>query len=124
MSNYETFFIHDDLFDRIDTTNHDKYIMKKFISNEPNENEYLINSTEMCDEKIKNKKRAINKTSPKHNLQRKRKKLLGDYRGKAFDDFRLFNVYPPPKLDSEESNILLVILVYQVKIYQIKLYPK
>ena len=35
----EYFFIHDDLFGRVQSTNQDKNIMLKFISNEPNENE-------------------------------------------------------------------------------------
>ena len=34
------------------------------------------------------------------------------------NDFR-----PTPKMDSEESNIFLVILVYQAKFNQMKLYP-
>ena len=35
---HEYFCIHDDIFDRIQSTNKDRNIMCKFISNEPNEN--------------------------------------------------------------------------------------
>ena len=37
-SDHETFCIHYDLFDRIQSTHQNKYFMWKFISNEPNEN--------------------------------------------------------------------------------------
>ena len=37
--------------------------MLKFISNETNENEYPSEATEICDDKIKNKKRTIKKTT-------------------------------------------------------------
>ena len=35
---YYYFCIHDDIFDRIQSTRQDRNIMRKFISNEPNEN--------------------------------------------------------------------------------------
>ena len=35
----ENFCIHDNLFDRIQSTNQDKNIVLKFISNEPNKND-------------------------------------------------------------------------------------
>ena len=35
--------------------------MWKFISNEPNENESQSEATEICDDKIQNKKRSITK---------------------------------------------------------------
>ena len=56
--------------------------MWKLISNEPNENEYPSEATEINDDKIQNKKRSITKESTKKNLQRKRQKVTVDYRGK------------------------------------------
>ena len=60
--------------------------MLKFISNEPNGNEYKFEVTEIRDYTIQNRKRTINKKSTKHTLQRKRQKSVY-YRGKSFDDF-------------------------------------
>ena len=39
LSDHEYFCIHDDLFDRIQSTHKDRNIMWEFISNEPNGNE-------------------------------------------------------------------------------------
>ena len=75
----------------------------KFISNEPNENEYHIEETDICDENTQKKKSSITKKSTKHTLQRKRQKIRVYYGGKSFKDFRLVIVDPPQKLDSEES---------------------
>ena len=38
--------------------------MLKFLSNETNENKYPVGATEICDEKIQNKKRNIKKNNP------------------------------------------------------------
>ena len=46
--------------------------MWKFISNKPNKNESQSEATEICDDKIKNKKRSITKKTTKHTLQIKR----------------------------------------------------
>ena len=81
-SDHETFFIHDDLFDRIKSTHQDKNIMWKFIANEPNENESPSEATEICDYKTQKKKRAISKKSTKHTLQIKRQNISVEYRGK------------------------------------------
>ena len=81
-SGHETFFIHDDLFDRIKSTHQEKNIMRKIISNELNENESPIEGTELCDDNIQNKKRTIIKKSPKHTLYIKRQNISSDYRDK------------------------------------------
>ena len=86
----------------------DKKFMWKFISNEPNENESQSEGTEIFYYKTQNKKRTITKKSPKHNILKKSKKITVGYREKPDDDFRLMIVDPPPKLDSEESNILSI----------------
>ena len=39
LSDHDTFCIHDDIFDRIQSTNQDKNITWKLISNESNKNE-------------------------------------------------------------------------------------
>ena len=52
MSDHEPFCIHYDLFDRNKSTCQDENIMRKFISNKPNENESLSKSTEKCEDKI------------------------------------------------------------------------
>ena len=81
--------------------------MCNFISDEPNENGSLSESTEICDYDIqKKKKKTISKKSPNHTLRRKRQKISVEHSNKLFDYFRLMIVYPPPKLDSEESNII------------------
>ena len=57
-------------------------VIMKFISNEPNENEYLCEATDICDDKIQNKKRTIRKKQPKHTLQIKRQIVSVDYSNK------------------------------------------
>ena len=79
MLDHEYFCIHDDLFDRIQSTNQDNNSMLKFISNEPNENESQCEVTEICDENIQKKKRTINNKSTKHNLKRNKHKISADY---------------------------------------------
>ena len=39
LSDHEYFFIHDDIFDRIQSTHQDRNILWRFIYNEPNEDE-------------------------------------------------------------------------------------
>ena len=80
--------------------------MLKFISNEPNENESHCDATDICDDKIQNRKMNISKEKPKHNLKIKRQKISVDYSNKSFYEFRLIFVDPPKKLDSEESCII------------------
>ena len=76
--------------------------MWKFLYNEPNSYESQSESKETHNDKIQNKKRTANKYSTKHTIQRKRQKPV-DYRNNSFDEFRLMIVYPPPKLESDES---------------------
>ena len=73
--------------------------------NELNEDKYQSEATETHNEKIQNKNRTANKYSTKHNIHRKRKKPV-DYRNNSFDDFRLMILYPHPKLDSDELELL------------------
>ena len=75
------------------------------FSNEPNDNESHSEVTEICDDKIQNKKSSINKKSINHTLQRKRQKTV-DYRNNSFEKFRLMIVDPLQKLYSEEWNVL------------------
>ena len=77
--------------------------MWKFISNETNRNESKIVATDICGDKIHNKKSNIYKKSPKHTLLIKRQNISVDYREKSFDDFRLMILDPPQKLDIEEA---------------------
>ena len=56
--------------------------MWKFISNEQNENEFMNEATEICNDKIQNKRNTIIKKSPKHNIQRKRQNISVDFRDK------------------------------------------
>ena len=74
LSDHEYFCIHDDIFDRIQSTHQKINIMWRFISNEQNENEFQGESSEINYEKIQNKKRSITKKTTKHTLQRKSKK--------------------------------------------------
>ena len=104
LSDHGYFCIHDDLFDRIQSTHQDLFFWK-FSFNEPNEDESQSEATETHNDKIQNKKRTANKYSTKHTLQRKRQKLV-DYRNNSFDDFRLMIVDPHPELDSDESEFL------------------
>ena len=80
--------------------------MWKFISNKQNKNGSQSEATEIRDDNIQNKKRIITKKSTKNTLQRKRQKISADYKHQIFYDFRFMIVYPHPKMDSEESNIL------------------
>ena len=107
MSDHEYFCIHDDIFDRIQSTHQDRNILCRFISNKPNEYESQSEATEIHNDKIKNKKRNSNKYSTKHTLQRKRQKTV-DYRKDSFDDFRLMIVDPTSTLDSDESEFLSI----------------
>ena len=74
MSYHKYFYIHDDLFDIIQSTHQDINMLWSFISNEPNEDESKSEATEIHNEKIQNKKRTDNKYSTNNNLQRKRQK--------------------------------------------------
>ena len=74
-SDHEYFCIHDDLFGRVQSTRQDKNIMWKFISNEPNKNEYQSESTEIHDDKIQNKKRSATKTKPNVLFKERGKKI-------------------------------------------------
>ena len=56
--------------------------MWKFIINEPNENESQIESTDIHDNKIQNKKSSTTKKPIKHTLQRNRQKITFEYRDK------------------------------------------
>ena len=107
LSDHKYFCIHNDLFDRIQSTHQVRKILSRFISNEPNEDESQSEATEINNDKIQNKKRNANNYSTKHNLQKKRQKSVY-YRNNSFDDFRLMIVYPPPKLDSDESELLSI----------------
>ena len=69
------------LFDRIQSTNQDRNIMWKFISNEPNENESQSEAIEINDDKIQNKKRSNTKYSTNNNIHINRQKTV-DYMGK------------------------------------------
>ena len=81
LSVYEYFFIHDYIFDIIQSTHQDRNILWKFISNDPNEDESQSEATEIHNDKIPNKKRNATKYSAKYTLQRKRQKTV-DYRKK------------------------------------------
>ena len=72
-SDHEYFCIHDDLFDRIQSTHQDRNILWRFILNEPNEDEYNSEATEIHDDRIQNNKRSNTKKSTKHTIQRKSK---------------------------------------------------
>ena len=76
LSDHEYFCIHDDIFDRIQSTHQDRNIMWRFISNEPNENGYQSEATEIHDDNIQNKKRSVTIKSTKHTDQRKRQKTV------------------------------------------------
>ena len=72
VSDHEYFCIHDDLFDRTQSTRQDRNITWRLIPNEPNGNASQYEVTKIHYDKIQNKKRNINKKSTKHNIQRKR----------------------------------------------------
>ena len=76
------------------------------ISNEPNEHYSQCDATEICDDKICNKKSMFSNNTRRHTFQIKRKKILVDYKNKSFDDFRLLIVDTPQKLAYKESKIL------------------
>ena len=61
LSYHEYFFIHDDLFDIIQSTRQDRDILWRFISNEPNEDEYQSEAKHIHNYRIQNKKRTANK---------------------------------------------------------------
>ena len=73
---HEYFCIHDDLLDRIKSTDQDKMFLWKFSFNELTEDESHSEATETQNDRIKNKKRGATKYSTKHTLQRKRKNQL------------------------------------------------
>ena len=73
LSDHKYFCIHNDLFDRIQSTHQVRKVLSRFISNEPNEDESQSEATEINNDKIQNKKRNANNYSTKHNLQKKSK---------------------------------------------------
>ena len=86
MSYHQYFYIHDHIFDRIQSTHQDRNIFWRFISNEQNEDESQSKATEIHNDRIQNKKRTVNKYSTQHNLQMKRQKTV-EYMRNSFDDF-------------------------------------
>ena len=105
LSDHDNCCIHDDLFDRIQSTRQNRNFLWKFISNESNEDEYQSGATEIHNNKIQNKKRTANKYPTNNTLQRKRQKSV-DYSNNSFDDFRVMIVDPPPKMNSNKSYVL------------------
>ena len=105
LSDHGYFCIHDDLFDRIKSTDQDQNKLWKFSFNELTEDEYQSEGTETQNDRIQNKKRSATKYSTKHTHQRKRQKTV-DYRKNLLDDFRLMIVDPHPKLDIDELESL------------------
>ena len=78
-SDNEYFCIHDDLFDRIKSTNQDQNFLWKFSYNEITEDESQSEAIETHNDKIQNNKRRATKYSTKHTIQSKRQKPV-DYR--------------------------------------------
>ena len=74
LSDHEYLCIHDDVFDRIQSTHQDRNILWKFVSNELNEDESQSEATDIHEDKIQNKKRSTTKYSTKYTFQRKRGK--------------------------------------------------
>ena len=76
LSDHDYVCIHDDIFDRIQSTHQYINIIWGFISNETNGNESQSESTEIHDDNIQKKKRIITNKSTKHTLRRKMQKQL------------------------------------------------
>ena len=61
LSDHEYFCIHDDLFDRTQSTHQDRNILWRFISNGLNKDESHSEATEIHNDRIQNKNRKNNK---------------------------------------------------------------
>ena len=105
LSDHDYFCIHDDMFERIKSTDQDQTFFWKFSYNEITEDESQSEAIGTQNYKIQNKKRSANKYSTKHTLQRKRQKQV-DYRDNSLDDFSLMIVDPHPKLHIDELEVL------------------
>ena len=103
MSFHEYLCIHDNIFDRIQSTYQDRNILWGFISNEPN----LIVKQQIYTITIYKVRRGVIPNIQPSILFRERGKT-NDYRNKTFDEFRLMILDPTPKMNSEESDIISI----------------
>ena len=100
LSDHEYFCIHDDIFNRIQSTHQDRIFLWEFYIMNQMKMNLRVNQQRHTMKISKNKRRTANKYSTKHNLQRKRQKPV-DYRKNSFDDFRVLIVDPTPKFNSD-----------------------
>ena len=64
MSDHKHFCINEDLFDIIQTTNQEKNMLLKIISNEPNKNYSQCDAIDICNDNICNIQRTFSRIHP------------------------------------------------------------
>ena len=98
-TDHEYFCTHEDLFDRILATEQDSDITLNLIHRE----------TSLPCISVKRSSQRLEKCSmsemvtPRHHIQRKRRKKMNDYSHKSIDDFELVLVTPSPKVTNQEK---------------------
>ena len=98
-TDHEYFCIHDDLFDRILETEQYSGITLNVIHREAS-----LSSINFKRSNQRSEKYSMSETvTPRHQLQRKRRKKMNDYSQKSINDFELVLVTPSPKLNDQEK---------------------
>ena len=98
-TDHEYFCINDDFFDRILATEQDYDITLIVI----NRNTSLPSINVKISNQISEKYSMSEIVTPRHQLQRKRRKTMNDYSQKSIDGFELVVVTPSPKVTGQEK---------------------
>ena len=98
-TDHEYFCIHDNLFDRILETDQDSDITLNVIHKETSLSSINVKRSNSRSEKYS----MSEMVTPRHQLQRKRRKKIHDYSQKSINDFELVLVKPSPKLTDQEK---------------------
>ena len=95
----EYFCIHEDLFDRILGTEQDSDITSNLIHRETSLPSINVKRYSQRSEKCS----MSEMVTPRHQIQRKRRKKMNDYSWIAIDDFELVLVTPSPKVTDQQK---------------------
>ena len=98
-TDHDYFCIHEDLFDIILATDQDSDISLNLIHRETSLPSINVKISSQRSEKSS----LTEIVTPRHHIQRKRRKKMHDYSQKSIDDFELVLVTPFPKVTDQEK---------------------
>ena len=98
-TDHEYFCIHEDLFHRILATELDSDITLNLIHRETSLPSINVKRSSQRSDKCS----MSEMVTPRHQIQRKRRKKMNDYSQKSIDDFELVLVTPSPKVTDQEK---------------------